>query len=46
MFAVKTLRHSCFFDFVQSFIPIFGPQLSPQNLKKKLQITDFPEKLL
>ena len=33
-----------FFYFVKSFIPIFGPQLSPQNLKK-LQIADFPEKL-
>ena len=33
-----------FYYFVQSFIPIFGPQLSLQTLEK-LQIIDFPEKL-
>ena len=33
MFVVKTLRHICFLYFVQFFIPIFGPQLSSQNLK-------------
>ena len=31
MFAIKTLRHICFFYLVQSFIHISGPQFSPQN---------------
>ena len=44
MCIVKTLKLFYFFYFAQSFIPIFGPQLSHQNFKK-LQITDFPEKL-